>query len=108
MDAKRQGAHALAMLAAEDGPCEKVWAAGAAKPLLALCKEGVAESALAIMNLSWRSQEVKAELVKDDVLEALLNMLTKLDADGMSQEYACGALMNLTAGSQDNAEKCVA
>ena len=29
-DAKRQSAHALAMLAAEDGPCDAVWSAGAA------------------------------------------------------------------------------
>merc|ERR1712151_867274 len=37
-DAKRQAAHALAMLAAEDAPCEKVWEAGAKDPLLALLK----------------------------------------------------------------------
>merc|ERR1740123_528792 len=28
-DARRQAAHALAMLAAEDGPCDAVWSAGA-------------------------------------------------------------------------------
>merc|ERR1719401_437568 len=42
-DARRQAAHALAMLAAEDGPCEAVWSAGAGEPLLALLKQGLSE-----------------------------------------------------------------
>ena len=61
-DAKRQGAHALSMLAAEDrfeyfllldsvelelrpqqdGPCDAVWQAGAGPPLLSLLKDSSA------------------------------------------------------------------
>eukprot|EP00913_Durusdinium_trenchii_P034823 g32572.t1 len=102
-DAKRQGAHALAMLAAEDGPCDAVWQAGAGQPLLALLKDMVGEAALGIMNLSWRWTEVKAELVKCGTLEYLMDMLRL--GDDSAKEYAAGALMNLTAGSPDNAEK---
>lgn len=102
-DAKRQAAHALAMLAAEDGPCDEVWSAGAGKPLLALLKEGVAEAALGIMNLSWRWPEVKTELAKGSALESLVKMLKT--GDSMAKEYAAGALMNMTAGSKENAEK---
>lgn len=104
-DAKRQAAHALAMLAAEDGPCDEVWSAGAGKPLLALLKEGVAEAALGIMNLSWRWPEVKTELAKGNALESLVKMLKT--GDNMAKEYAAGALMNMTAGSKENAEKVV-
>ena len=102
-DAKRQGAHALAMLAAEDGPCDAVWTAGAGPPLLALLKDMIGEAALGIMNLSWRWPEVKADLVKSGTLEYLMDML-KL-GDDLAKEYAAGALMNMTAGSPDNAEK---
>merc|ERR1719498_1082780 len=91
-DAKRQSAHALAMLAAEDGPCDAVWTAGAGKPLLALLKEGVAEAALGIMNLSWRWPEVKSELADKGALESLTKMLKT--GDSMAKEYASGALMN--------------
>ena len=102
-DAKRQGAHALAMLAAEDGPCDAVWQAGAGPPLLTLLKEMIGEAALGIMNLSWRWPEVKAELVKSGALEYLMDMLRL--GDESAKEYAAGALMNMTAGSPDNAEK---
>lgn len=102
-DARRQAAHALAMLAAEDGPCEAVWSAGAGKPLLKLLEQGVSEAALGIMNLSWRSQEVKNELAKGTTLESLMKMLKSGDA--MAKEYAAGALMNMTAGSQENAKQ---
>merc|ERR1719482_1909713 len=105
-DAKRQSAHALAMLAAEDGPCDAVWSAGAGKPLLQLLKEGVAEAALGIMNLSWRWPEVKNELAKGNALESMMAMLKTGDA--MAKEYAAGALMNMTAGSKENAEKVAA
>merc|ERR1719262_413948 len=104
-DAKRQAAHALAMLAAEDGPCDAVWSAGAGKPLLALLKEMVAEAALGIMNLCWRWPEVKHELAKDGTLEYLMKMLRT--SDPMGKEYAAGALMNMTAGSSENAEKAI-
>jgi len=104
-DAKRQAAHALAMLAAEDGPCDAVWSAGAGPPLLVLLKDMVAEAALGIMNLSWRWPEVKHELAKDGTLEYLMKMLKTSDA--MAKEYAAGALMNMTAGSPENAEKAV-
>lgn len=102
-DAKRQAAHALAMLAAEDGPCDAVWSAGAGPPLLALLKDMVAEAALGIMNLSWRWPEVKLELAKGGTIEHLMKMLRTSDA--MAKEYAAGALMNMTAGSSENAEK---
>jgi len=104
-DAKRQAAHALAMLAAEDGPCDAVWSAGAGKPLLALLKDMVAEAALGIMNLSWRWPEVKQELAKGGALDSLIRMLKT--GDPMAKEYAVGALMNVTAGSKDNAEKVI-
>merc|ERR1719401_2616333 len=104
-DAKRQTAHALAMLAAEDGPCDAVWSAGAGPPMLALLKEEVAEAALGIMNLSWRWPEVKQELAKGGSLEYLMKMLKTSDA--MAKEYSAGALMNMTAGSSENAEKAV-
>jgi len=104
-DAKRQAAHALAMLAAEDGPCDAVWSAGAGQPLLALLKEQVAEAALGIMNLSWRWPEVKQDLAKGGTLDYLMKMLKSSDA--MSKEYSAGALMNMTAGSSENAEKAV-
>jgi len=104
-DARRQAAHALAMLAAEDGPCDAVWSAGAGPPLLVLLKDMVAEAALGIMNLSWRWPEVKAELAKGGTLEYLMKMLRTGDA--MAKEYAAGALMNMTAGSTENAEKAV-
>lgn len=102
-DSKRQAAHALAMLAAEDGPCDAVWSAGAGTPLLNLLRDGVAEAALGIMNLSWRWPEVKAELAKGHALEYLVKMLKT--GDYMSKEYGAGALMNMTAGSKENAEK---
>jgi hypothetical protein len=104
-DAKRQAAHALAMLAAEDGTCDAVWSGGAGPPLLALLKDMVAEAALGIMNLSWRWPEVKVELAKEGTLELLIKLLRT--GDSMGKEYAAGALMNLTAGSSDNAEKIV-
>ncbi|CAJ1376739.1 unnamed protein product [Effrenium voratum] len=103
-DAKRQGAHALSMLAAEDGPCDAVWQAGAGPPLLSLLKEMIGEAALGIMmNLSWRWPEVKTELAKGGTIEYLMDMLRLGDA--MAKEYAAGALMNMTAGSPDSAEK---
>jgi len=102
-DAKRQAAHALAMLAAEDGPCDAVWQAKAGPPLIALLKDMIGEAALGIMNLSWRWPEVKAELAKAGTLEYLMDMLRLGDA--MAKEYAAGALMNMTAGSPDSAEK---
>eukprot|EP00930_Biecheleria_cincta_P057953 TRINITY_DN43817_c0_g1_i1.p1 TRINITY_DN43817_c0_g1~~TRINITY_DN43817_c0_g1_i1.p1 ORF type:complete len:946 (-),score=250.15 TRINITY_DN43817_c0_g1_i1:50-2770(-) len=102
-DCRRQAAHALAMLAAEDGPCDAVWQAGAGPPLLALLKEMIGEAALGIMNLSWRWPEVKAELAKGGTLDYLMDMLRLGDA--MAKEYAAGALMNMTAGSPDSAEK---
>ncbi|CAE7707996.1 PUB3 [Symbiodinium pilosum] len=102
-DAKRQAAHALAMLAAEDGPCDAVWQAKAGPPLIALLKEMIGEAALGIMNLSWRWPEVKAELAKGGTLEYLMDMLRL--GDPMAKEYAAGALMNMTAGSPDSAEK---
>ena len=105
-DAKRQGAHALAMLAAEDGPCDAVWQAGAGPPLLVLLKDMIGEAALGIMNLSWRWPQVKAELVKSGTLEYLMDMLNH--GDDLAKEYAAGALMNMTAGSPDNAEKATA
>jgi len=105
-DAKRQGAHALAMLAAEDGPCDAVWQAGAGPPLLVLLKDMIGEAALGIMNLSWRWPQVKAELVKSGTLEYLMDMLKY--GDDSAKEYAAGALMNMTAGSPDNAEKATA
>lgn len=104
-DAKRQAAHALAMLAAEDGPCDAVWSAGAGQPLLALLGDMVAEAALGIMNLSWRWPEVKQELAKGNALEALTKMLRT--GDTMAKEYAAGALMNMTAGSTENAQQVV-
>merc|ERR1719453_2827382 len=55
------------------------------------------------MNLSWRWPEVKSELAKGQALESLMNMLKTGDA--MAKEYAAGALMNMTAGSKENAEK---
>mmetsp|Transcript_53609 Transcript_53609/g.124862 ORF Transcript_53609/g.124862 Transcript_53609/m.124862 type:complete len:894 (+) Transcript_53609:59-2740(+) len=102
-DAKRQAAHALAMLAAEDGPCDAVWQAKAGPPLIALLKEMIGEAALGIMNLSWRWPEVKADLAKSGTLEYLMDMLRL--GDSMAKEYAAGALMNMTAGSPDSAEK---
>eukprot|EP00440_Ansanella_granifera_P073814 gb/GFBE01080092.1/.p1 GENE.gb/GFBE01080092.1/~~gb/GFBE01080092.1/.p1 ORF type:complete len:897 (+),score=252.18 gb/GFBE01080092.1/:1-2691(+) len=102
-DAKRQASHALAMLAAEDGPCDAVWQAGAGPPLLALLKEMIGEAALGIMNLSWRWPEVKAELAKGGTIDYLMDMLRM--GDSMAKEYAAGALMNMTAGSPDSAEK---
>mmetsp|Transcript_97597 Transcript_97597/g.172837 ORF Transcript_97597/g.172837 Transcript_97597/m.172837 type:complete len:885 (-) Transcript_97597:283-2937(-) len=102
-DAKRQAAHALAMLAAEDGPCDAVWSSGAGTPLLALLNDMVAEAALGIMNLSWRWPEVKQELAKGNALASLMQMLRT--GDTMAKEYAAGALMNMTAGSKENAEK---
>jgi len=102
-DARRQAAHALAMLAAEDGPCEAVWSAGAGEPLLALLKQGVSEAALGIMNLSWRSPEVKQELTKGNALDSLVKMVET--GDTMAKEYAAGALMNMTAGSEENAKQ---
>merc|ERR1719188_956271 len=102
-DAKRQTAHALAMLSAEDGPCDAVWSAGAGAPMLAMLKDGVAEAALGIMNLSWRWPEVKQELAKGGAVEYLTKMLKSNDI--MAKEYAAGALMNMTAGSMENAEK---
>lgn len=104
-DAKRQAAHALAMLAAEDGPCDAVWEQGAGEPLLALLKESVAEAALGIMNLSWRWPDVKMKLAKNGTLEHLMKMLRT--GDVMAKEYAAGALMNMTAGAADNAEQAV-
>mmetsp|Transcript_149102 Transcript_149102/g.371446 ORF Transcript_149102/g.371446 Transcript_149102/m.371446 type:complete len:897 (-) Transcript_149102:265-2955(-) len=104
-DAKRQAAHALAMLAAEDGPCDAVWSAGAGAPMLAMLKDQVAEAALGIMNLSWRWPEVKQELAKGGAVEYLTKMLKSNDI--MAKEYAAGALMNMTAGSMENAEKAV-
>jgi len=105
-DAKRQAAHALAMLAAEDGPCDAVWSAGAGKPILALLDDMVAEAALGVMNLSWRWPEVKHELAQGGALDSLTRMLKT--GDLMAKEYAAGALMNVTAGSKENAEKVVA
>jgi len=105
-EAKRQAAHALAMLAAEDGPCDAVWSAGAGKPLLGLLSEGVPEAALGIMNLSWRWPEVKSDLAKGNALESLMHMLKTGEA--MAKEYSAGALMNMTAGSKENAEKAAA
>jgi len=102
-DARKQAAHALAMLAAEDGPCDAVWQAGAGPPLLVLLKDMVGEAALGIMNLSWRWPEVKAELAKAGTLDYLMDMLRM--GDPMAKEYAAGALMNMTAGSPDSAEK---
>merc|ERR1719401_2917189 len=102
-DAKRQAAHALAMLAAEDGPCDAVWSAGAGPPLLQLLKDQVAEAALGIMNLSWRWPEVKQNLAKGGSLDNLMEMLNT--GDTMAKEYSAGALMNMTAGSTENAEK---
>lgn len=102
-DGKRQAAHALAMLAAEDGPCDAVWRAGAGPPLLAMLAEMVPEAALGIMNLSWRWPEVKQELAKGKTLDHLMEMLRM--EDPMAKEYAAGALMNMTAGSPENAEK---
>jgi len=105
-DAKRQAAHALAMLAAEDGPGDAVWQAGAGPPLLGLLKEMIGEAALGIMNLSWRWPEVKAELAKGGTLGYLIDMLRR--GDSMAKEYAAGAIMNMTAGSPDSAEKSIA
>jgi len=104
-DARRQAAHALAMLAAEDGPCDAVWSAGSGPPFLALLKEGIAEAALGIMNLSWRWPEVKQELAKGGTIDHLMKMVKTGDAT--AKEYAAGALMNMTAGSLENGEKAV-
>jgi len=104
-DAKRQAAHALAMLSAEDGPCDAVWTAGAGKPMLALLQDMVPEAALGIMNLSWRWPEVKQELAKGSAMQYLTKMLKSTDP--MAKEYAAGALMNMTAGSAENAEQAV-
>jgi len=106
-DARRQSAHALAMLAAEDGPVDSVWAAGAGPPLVALLKDRVAEAALAIMNLSWRWPDVKADLAKSGVVEYLMALLERGGDDPLAKEYAAGGLMNITAGSPDNAELAV-
>jgi len=104
-DARRQAAHALAMLAAEDGPCDEILAAGAGPPLLNMLREGVAEAALCIMNLSWRRTQVKDDLAQGDTLENLMKLLR--GGDAMAKEYAAGALMNMTAGSEDLAVKTV-
>jgi len=104
-DARRQAAHAVAMLAAEDGPCDAVWSAKPGPPLLALLKDMVAEAALGIMNLCWRWPEVKEQLAKDGAMDYLVKMLT--EGDTLTKEYAAGALMNMTAGSADHAERCV-
>lgn len=104
-DAKRQATHALAMLAAEDGPCDEVWSAGAGPAMMALLEEGVAEAALGLMNLSWRWPEVKQDLAKGNAIDNLSEMLRS--SDSTAREYATGAFMNMTAGSIDNAEKSV-
>mmetsp|Transcript_14834 Transcript_14834/g.42527 ORF Transcript_14834/g.42527 Transcript_14834/m.42527 type:complete len:880 (-) Transcript_14834:72-2711(-) len=105
-DAKRQAAHALAMLSAEDGPCDAVWnAVKPGEPLLKLLSGMVAEAALGIMNLSWRWPEVKHDLARSGTLGYLMTMLRT--GDVMAKEYAAGALMNMTAGSAENAEKAV-
>jgi len=105
-DARRQAAHALAMLAAEDGPADAVWAAGAAQPLVALLKDMVEEAALAIMNLSWRWPDVKAGLAKSGVIGYLMTLLER-GGDPLAKEYAAGGLMNMTAGSLEHAELAV-
>jgi len=102
-DAKRQAAHGLAMLAAEDGPCDAVWSAGPGPGFLALLKDGIGEAALGIMNLAWRCQDVREEMAKGGAVEDLIAMLKQ--ADVVANEYAAGALMNLTAGSPDIAAK---
>merc|ERR1719433_1285356 len=94
-DARRQAAHALAMLAAEDGPGDEILAAGAGPPLLNMLREGVAEAALGIMNLSWRRTQVRDDLAQGDTLANLIKLLRSSDA--MGKEYAAGALMNMTA-----------
>lgn len=104
-DARRQAAHALAMLAAEDESCNTVWDAGAKVPLMALLRERIGEAALGIMNLSWRWPEVKVELAKDGAIRFLLEMLE--EEDQIAREYAAGALMNITAGSDDNAREAI-
>jgi len=105
IDGKRQAAHALAMLAAENGPCDAVWSGGAGQPMIQLLEEMIAEAALAIMNLSWRWPHVKQELAKAGALELLVQMLRT--GDSMGKEYATGALMNMTAGSEENATAVV-
>lgn len=102
-DAIRQATHALAMLAAEDGPCDAVWKAGAGAPLLELLKDGIGEAALAIMNLSWRWPEVKQDLAKSGAIEHLMDMVRSDDA--MCKEYAAGAVMNMTAGCGELSEQ---
>merc|ERR1719487_2702147 len=93
------------MLAAEDGPCDAVWSAGAGPPLLSLLKENVGEAALGVMNLSWRWPEVKAELAASGAVDSLMVMLK--NGDSMAKEYAAGALMNMTAGSKENASRAL-
>jgi len=102
-DGRRQAAHALAMLAAEDGSCDAVWKAKAGPPLLQLLRAEVGEAALAIMNLAWRWPEVKKELVDGGALVPLLSMLQSRDAT--TKEYAAGAVMNMTAGTKEIAQK---
>mmetsp|Transcript_91357 Transcript_91357/g.190995 ORF Transcript_91357/g.190995 Transcript_91357/m.190995 type:complete len:891 (-) Transcript_91357:43-2715(-) len=99
----RPAVHALAMLAAEDRPCEAVWSAGAGPPILKLLQDGMAEAALGVMNLSWRWPDVKTDLADQDAITHLVKMLHSQDT--LAREYAAGALMNMTAGSVPNAEK---
>ncbi|CAK0885406.1 unnamed protein product, partial [Prorocentrum cordatum] len=103
-DAKRQAAFALAMLAAEDAPCQKAWEAGAKRPLLELLAAGVEQAALGIMNLSWKCPDKKEELAKDGAVEHLLKLLES--GDDVAKGYAAGALMNMTAGAPQTAARC--
>lgn len=103
-DAKRQAAFALAMLAAEDVPCQKAWEAGAKRPLLELLEANVEQAALGIMNLSWKCPDKKEELAKDGAVEHLLKMLEA--GDDVAKGYAAGALMNMTAGAPQSADLC--
>eukprot|EP00812_Abedinium_dasypus_P008658 NODE_2403_length_942_cov_257.764374.p2 GENE.NODE_2403_length_942_cov_257.764374~~NODE_2403_length_942_cov_257.764374.p2 ORF type:complete len:269 (-),score=114.77 NODE_2403_length_942_cov_257.764374:118-924(-) len=102
-DARRQAVHALAMLAAEDSLCTVLWRAGVGPPMLALLREGIAEAALRVMNLAWRWPEVKQELANRGSLEMLMEILA--NGDAMAKEYAAGALMNMTAGTEEHAER---
>lgn len=101
-DGRAQGAHALAMIAAEDGLCDQVWSAGAGPPILAMLEAGVPEGALGVMNLCWRWPEVKEQLANENAVPLLLTMLNTGETHG--KEYAAGALMNMTAGSVASAE----
>eukprot|EP00812_Abedinium_dasypus_P007921 NODE_2010_length_1013_cov_293.352818.p3 GENE.NODE_2010_length_1013_cov_293.352818~~NODE_2010_length_1013_cov_293.352818.p3 ORF type:complete len:212 (+),score=84.27 NODE_2010_length_1013_cov_293.352818:83-718(+) len=90
------------MLTAEPHFCCTAWASGAGPPVVALLKEGIAEAALCIMNLSMRTSEVKRVLVSHNSLELLANLLA--NGDMLAKEYAAGALLNMTAGQKEYAQ----